>query len=159
MDPLCSRMVRAALCWLVAGALVGGLMLLDGTLPGALVAWLAPSHAHMLFVGWFLQFVIGVAYWLLPRKRTPAQPMGYDERLGMLAMLALNAGLLLRVGAEPIERMGQGSALTQIALGGVALLQVAAIVIFAAQLWPRVGPRVPRTKHEAPGEARQGDTR
>ena len=60
MDPLCSRMVRAALCWLVAGALVGGLMLLDGTLPGALVAWLAPSHAHMLFVGWFLQFVIGV---------------------------------------------------------------------------------------------------
>ena len=106
MDPLCSRMVRAALCWLVAGALVGGLMLLDGTLPGALVAWLAPSHAHMLFVGWFLQFVIGVAYWLLPRKRTPAQPLGYDERLGMLATLALNAGLLLRVAADPPGRCG-----------------------------------------------------
>ena len=147
-------MVRAALCWLVAGAVVGGLMLLDDALPGALVAWLAPSHAHMLFVGWFLQFVIGVAYWLLPRKRTPAQPLGYDERLGMLATLALNAGLLLRVGAEPIARMGQRSALTQVALGSVALLQVTAIVVFAAQLWPRVGPRVPRTKLEAPGETR-----
>ena len=147
-------MVRAALCWLVAGAVVGGLMLLDDALPGALVAWLAPSHAHMLFVGWFLQFVIGVAYWLLPRKRTPAQTLGYDERLGMLATLALNAGLLLRVGAEPIARMGQGSALTQVALGSVALLQVTAIVVFAAQLWPRVGPRVPRTKLEAPGETR-----
>jgi hypothetical protein len=137
-------MVRAALCWLVAGAFVGGLMLLDGTLPGALAAWLAPSHAHMLFVGWFLQFVIGVAYWLLPRKRTAAQPLGYDERLGMLATLALNVGLLLRVVAEAIERMGQGSALTQVTLGLVALLQVSAILIFATQLWPRVGPRSPR---------------
>ena len=152
-------MVRAALCWLVAGGIVGGVMLLDGTLPGALAAWLAPSHAHMLFVGWFLQFVIGVAYWLLPRKRTPAQPLGYDERLGMLATLALNGGLLLRVAAEPIERMGQGGAFTQVTLGLVALLQVTAIVMFATQLWPRVGPRVPRTKQDAPGESRQGDTR
>ena len=137
-------MVRAALCWLVAGGIVGGVMLLDGTLPGALAAWLAPSHAHMLFVGWFLQFVIGVAYWLLPRKRTTAQPLGYNERLGIAATLALNAGLLLRVAAEPIERMGQGTALTQVTLGLVALLQVSAILIFATQLWPRVGPRTPR---------------
>lgn len=144
MDPLCSRMVRAALCWLVGGAIVGGLMLLDGTLPGALAAWLVPSHAHMLFVGWFLQFVIGVAYWLLPRKRTTVQPLGYNERLGMVATLALNAGLLMRVAVEPLERMGQGSAVTQVALGLVALLQVSAILIFATQLWPRVGPRSPR---------------
>lgn len=159
MDLLCSRMVRAALCWLVAGAFVGGLMLLDGTLPGALAAWLTPSHAHMLFVGWFLQFVIGVAYWLLPRKRTSAQPLGYDERLGMLATLALNAGLLLRVAAEPIERMGRGSALTQVTLGLVAVLQVAAIVIYATQLWPRVGPRAPRAKPDAPGDTRSGEPR
>jgi len=78
--------------------------------------------------------------------------------LCMAATLALNAGLLLRVAAEPIERMGQGSVLTQVALGGVALLQVSAILIFATQLWPRVGPRVPRVKHDAPGETRQGDT-
>lgn len=159
MDPLCSRMVRAGLCWLVAGAFVGGLMLLDGTLPGALAAWLAPSHAHMLFVGWFLQFVIGVAYWLLPRKRTPAQPLGYNERMGMIAMLALNAGLLLRIVAEPIERMGQGSVSTQVTLGLVALLQVAAILVFATQLWPRVGPRVPRAKPSLPGETTQGEIR
>lgn len=154
MDPLCSRMVRASLCWLVAGAFAGGLMLLDGTLPGALAAWFAPSHAHMLFVGWFLQFALGVAYWLLPRKRTPELPLGYNERLGMLATVALNAGLLLRVAAEPIERMGLGSAATQVTLGLVALLQVTAILVFATQLWPRVGPRVPRAKLDAPGEAR-----
>ena len=158
MDPLCSRMVRASLCWLAAGGIVGGVMLLDSTLPGSLAAWLAPSHAHMLFVGWFLQFAVGVAYWLLPRKRTPAQPLGYNERLGMIATLALNAGLLLRVGAEPIERMGQGSNLTQVTLGLVALLQVSAILIFATQLWPRVGPRAPRARLDAPGDTRQGDT-
>lgn len=144
MDPLCSRMVRASLCWLAAGAVVGGLMLLDSALPGSLAAWLAPTHAHMLFVGWFLQFALGVAYWLLPRKRTPVQPLGYNERLGSVAMLALNAGLLLRVVAEPIERMGWGSGLTEGALGLVALLQVSAIILFVTQLWPRVGPRPPR---------------
>jgi hypothetical protein len=159
MDPLCSRMVRASLSWLVAGALVGGLMLLDGTLPGALAAWLAPSHAHMLFVGWFLQFALGVAYWLLPRKRTPVQPLGYNERLGMIAMLLLNVGLLLRIVAEPIERMGRGSTSTQVTLGSVALLQVTAILVFATQLWPRVGPRVPRAKPDASRDIRQGDTR
>ncbi|MFT4040796.1 MAG: hypothetical protein QM692_21625 [Thermomicrobiales bacterium] len=144
MDPLCSRMARASLCWLAAGAVVGGLMLLDGALPGAWVVWLTPGHAHMLVVGWFLQFALGVAYWLLPRKRTPTQPLGYDERLGAAAMLALNAGLLLRVVAEPITRMGRGNAATSVALGVVALLQVGAILIFVMQLWPRVGPRLPR---------------
>ena len=57
--------------------------------------------------------------------------------------LSLNAGLLLRVAAEPIERMGQGTALTQVTLALVALLQVSAILIFATQLWPRVAPRSP----------------
>ena len=44
----------------------------------------------MLFVGWFLQFVIEVASWLLPCKRSSSQPAGYDERQGMLAVLAMN---------------------------------------------------------------------
>ena len=64
--------------------------------------------------------------------------------------------------SQPAPRLARwfarGIALA-LALGSVALLQVAAIVIFATQLWPRVGPRVPRTRQDAPGETRQGDTR
>jgi len=85
MDPLSSLMLRAALLWLLAGVVIGGAMLTDRALPGQWVLWMAPSHAHILFVGWFLQFAVGVAYWLLPRKRTPARPLGYGERAAFIA--------------------------------------------------------------------------
>ncbi len=146
MDPLSSVMLRASLLWLVAGVIVGGLMLTDRALPGQWALWLAPSHAHMLFVGWFLQFVVGVAYWLLPRKRTPARPLGYAERIAWGAATALNLGLIARVIAEPVERTGQGTGLTLALLAASALLQVGAALTFATQLWPRVGPRPMRKK-------------
>ena len=53
------------------GFVIGGLMLVDRAIPGDWRAWMSPSHGHMLFVGWFLQFALGIAYWLLPRKRQP----------------------------------------------------------------------------------------
>jgi hypothetical protein len=110
---------------------------------------MAPSHAHMLFVGWFLQFVVGVAYWLLPRRRTTEKPLGYQEHIAFLAVAALNAGLLLRIVAEPVERMGLGNDTTQALLAVSALLQVAAALVFVTQLWPRVGVRPVRKKGEA----------
>ncbi len=142
-------MLRASLLWLATGVIVGGAMLTDRALPGQWVFWMAPSHAHMLFVGWFLQFVIGVAYWLLPRKRTPARPLGYAERIAWMAALALNLGLVFRVIAEPVERTGQGTGPTLALLAASALLQVGATLTFAGQLWPRVGPRPMRKKDEA----------
>jgi hypothetical protein len=56
MDPLSSVMLRAALTWLLVGVVIGAAMLTDRALPGQWRLWMAPSHAHMLFVGWFLQF-------------------------------------------------------------------------------------------------------
>ena len=152
MDPLSARMLRASLVWLLCGVAIGGAMLLDRALPGNWVLWLAPSHAHMLFVGWFLQFALGVAYWLLPRKRTPQRPLGYHERLAFTAVIALNLGLFLRVMAEPIERTGSGSSLTLAMLALSAILQVGAVVIVVSQIWPRVAAR---TGREAGGGSRK----
>jgi hypothetical protein len=53
----------------------------------------------------------------------------------------LNGGLLLRVVAEPAVRVGRDGGWTQAGLAASALLQVAAVALFVAQLWPRVGPR------------------
>src|SRR5689334_13707208 len=103
MDRLSAIMLRAGFVWLLAGAIVGFAMMIDEVLPGAWRAWMAPTHGHMLFVGWFVQFALGIAYWLLPRKRTPDRPLGYDERWGLVAVAMLNAGLLLRVVAEPAQ--------------------------------------------------------
>jgi vacuolar-type H+-ATPase subunit I/STV1 len=148
MDPLSSVMSRAALTWLMAGFVIGAAMLTDRALPGQWRLWMAPSHAHMLFVGWFLQFAVGVAYWLLPRQRSPERPLGYREGTAYLAVGALNLGLVLRIIAEPAERTGHESDLTMAVLIASALLQVAAALMFIVQLWPRVAARPLRGAHE-----------
>lgn len=146
MDRLTTVMVRLSLGWLLAGFSIGGLMLVDRIVPGDWRAWLAPSHGHMLFVGWFFQFVIGIAFWLLPRKRSPERPLGYHERISLLGVAALNVGLLLRVAGEPLERIGQGGLVTITALAASATLQMLAALIFVAQLWPRTSVRQIRTR-------------
>jgi hypothetical protein len=145
MDPLSSVMLRAALTWLLAGFVIGAAMLTDRALPGQWRLWMAPTHAHILFVGWFLQFAVGVAYWLLPRRRSTERPLGYRERAAYLAFVALNLGLVLRIIAEPAELANDA---TLALLGASALLQVAATLVFVIQLWPRVGPRPMRGKGE-----------
>lgn len=153
MDRLSSVMARASFIWLLAGALAGAAMMLDEALPGAWRAWMAPTHAHMLFVGWFVQFAIGVGYWLLPRKRSPALPLGYRERPALLAMALLNAGLLLRVAIEPAQRSGHDGGWTTPLLGTSGALQLIAFAIFVRQLWPRVAPRVAKAADPVPPAA------
>jgi hypothetical protein len=144
MDRLSAAMARASFLWLLAGAVAGATMMIDEALPGAWRAWLGPTHGHALFVGWFVQFAIGVAYWLLPRRRTPARPIGYRERLALTAVALLNAGLLLRVVAEPAQRSRHDGDWITVMLGCSGALQVAAFAVFVAQLWPRVAPRIVR---------------
>lgn len=153
MDRLSIVMVRAALVWLLLGIAVGGLMLVDRAIPGQWRLWLAPSHGHVLFVGWFLQFALGIAYWLLPRKRQPALPLGYPEGPALAATLALNLGLLLRVLGEPFERTGNASDLTLALLVASSVLQVAAVAVYVAQLWPRIYGRNRLGKPAAKGDA------
>jgi hypothetical protein len=138
MDRLSIAMVRCSLVWLLTGVVIGGFMLVDREMPGDWRLWMAPSHGHMLFVGWLVQFALGIAYWLLPRRRNAERPLGYREGLALAAVIALNIGLVMRVAGEPLERTGQASAVTLALLGGSAGLQIAAIGLFISQLWPRV---------------------
>lgn len=137
-------MVRLSLLWLLAGFIIGGAMLLDRELPGQWRLWAQPTHGHMLFVGWFLQFALGIAYWLLPRKRTNERPVGYDLRTAQFAVAALNIGLLCRVVGEPLERAGHQGNTTLALLIVSTVLQIAAAVVFVSQVWPRVAAREPR---------------
>lgn len=138
MDRFTILMVKASLAWLLAGFVIGGLMLVDRVTPGDWRAWLLPTHGHMLFVGWFVQFAMGIAYWLLPRKRRPEVPVGYRETPAFTGWAMLNAGLLLRVIGEPMERTGHDGSLSITLLTVSAILQVGAVVVFIAQLWPRI---------------------
>jgi hypothetical protein len=141
MDRISIYLVRAGLIWLVTGFTIGALMLSDRMLPGDWRLWFAPTHGHILFVGWFLQFAVGVGYWLLPRKRSPEQPDGYRVSTAFLAFAMLNAGLLLRVAVEPLERTGRTGFALDAALVTSSILQLAAIIIIATQIWRRILPR------------------
>lgn len=157
MDRFSSIAIRAALCWLLLGIAAGAAMLNDAVLPGYWTLWLSPTHAHVLLVGWFFQFTLGVAYWLLPRKRSPERPAGYNERLGFFALALINAGLAMRVAAEPLQRAGHGGIWIDAGLAISAVAQVIAFAIVAIQLWPRVAiktarPKLPRAAN-APASA------
>lgn len=138
MDRFTIYAVKTSLVWMLAGFVLGGLMLVDHLVPGNWRAWAQPTHGHMLFVGWFVQFVIGIAFWLLPRKRRPELPIGYNETLAFIALVLLNVGLAFRVIAEPFWRTRHDGAWIDVLLVGASILQVAAIFIFVAQLWPRI---------------------
>lgn len=158
MDRLNAITVRASFIWLLAGVVLGALMLADQAIPGDWRRWVQPTHGHILFVGWFIQFALGIAYWLLPRRRTQDRPLGYDERLAFCAVAALNLGLLLRALAEPVERGGGNGDWTLPTLIASAALQVGAIAVFVLQLWPRVAPRAPKLRPSGSGQAQQEET-
>jgi cbb3-type cytochrome oxidase subunit 1 len=79
--------------YLALGLTLGGLLLWNKGVPlGAPVGGLLPLHIEASLVGWVLQLVMGVAYWIFPRfGMTPAQ-RGREE-LAWLSFWLVNAGL------------------------------------------------------------------
>ncbi|MEO8139633.1 MAG: hypothetical protein ABI742_08310 [Gemmatimonadota bacterium] len=88
---------------------------------------------HLLTVGWLLQLISGVAYWMFPRH--PSAPPRGDERLGWAALVLLNTGLALRLAGEA-WRLGMGGPSWPLVLA--ALFQLVAVTLLVALLWPRI---------------------
>jgi hypothetical protein len=88
---------------------------------------------HLLTVGWLLQLIIGVAYWMFPRH--PTKPPRGDVRYGWWAFGLLNLGLALRVIGEPWRLGWDGPALPLVL---AALCQLAGIGSALLLLWPRI---------------------
>ena len=150
MDRFSTLAIRSSLVWLILGIAAGGAMLNDDRLPGLWRLWMGPTHAHMLFVGWFFQFTLGVAYWLLPRRRSATRPVGYHEPLALVVLVLLNAGMAVRVVAEPARQSGHQGDWIQIAFAVSSISQVIAFGIAAVQIWPRVAARAPRPISTSP---------
>ena len=82
------------------------------------------------------------------RRRSDRWVTGNEPRI--LAFVALNLGLVLRIIAEPAERAGLANDVTLALLVASALFQVAAALVFVIQSRPRVGP----APHAGKGEQR-----
>jgi len=122
-------LVRASLLHLLSGALLGAAYLsfkAEGWF-GILVTHLG-THQEQMLVGWMVQLVIGVAYWILPRpvEQGPKDSSG----LMWLVFVLLNVGVLVAsLGTDP------NLPASLLLVGRVS--ETAAAVLFARHAWTR----------------------
>jgi hypothetical protein len=103
--PFESRLfVKASIVGLALTFLVGGVALVAEAFGRSLPPVVNIERAHLGFVGWLVNLVIGIALWFLPlsRKAFPATQGRYPRRLPEIIFALLNAGLGLRLIAEPL---------------------------------------------------------
>ena len=124
-------LVKTALLYLVLTGVFGVAFLFAPSL----AAYFRVTHIHLGVIGFFLSMVMGVAYWMMPRPGQLKQ-----EGMEALTFYLLNAGLVLRVVAEPWWRYSRDPLPHWLSIGS-GLLLLAAIVSFAVAMQARVKTR------------------
>ncbi len=139
--PVESRLfVKASLLWLCATFALGAILLILKALGQPAHYDFSNIHAHMGFVGWLVNLVMGIALWFLPvnREKFPENRGRYPAATVRVIFTMLNVGLALRVIFEPLADRGGPAQLYSAMLVLSALLQLAAVILFAAIAWVRV---------------------
>jgi hypothetical protein len=119
--------VRASLCHMMGGFVLGGLLLAGKgvALPPGLWA-LRGVHIEMLLVGWMVQLVLGIAIWIFPRFVMHQRPRR-SAVTAWLAFALLNLGVVLVSAGAATAAAGR-------------VTELAAAASFAIHLWGRVSP-------------------
>ena len=131
MPRLSYLFIRASLIYLVLGFTLGGLILVNKSIPFAPFIWaLLPAHIEFLILGWLTQLALGVAFWILPRLASNT-PRG-NERWSWAAFTLVNLGIALNV-ASPYVGLTWLGLLARI-------LQAAGVAAFAIGNWQRIYP-------------------
>ena len=131
MPKLSVWLVRASLIHMGVGFLFGALILHHKAVPIAIWSWrLLNPHIELMIFGWTIQFVMGIAFWILPR-------FSGDQRygkvyLGWWSFRLLNLGILLTAVATWL-------ASDWVSLVG-RLSTLGAVFLFVLLIWPRVKP-------------------
>lgn len=134
MPPLSRWFIKSGFVALALGLVLELLQLRPTSLfPSLPAAALHLGAIHLLTVGWLLQLISGVAFWMFPRHRS--QPPRGDDRLGWGALVLINVGLLLRLLGES-WRLGFGGPAWPLVVS--ALLQLGGLALVLLLLWPRI---------------------
>ncbi|GAB4278160.1 MAG: cbb3-type cytochrome c oxidase subunit I [Candidatus Promineifilaceae bacterium] len=132
MPRLSKWMIRMAYVYLMLGFTVGGLLLSHKGVPFLpdLWRWL-PVHIDLLFVGWVVQLVMGVAFWVLPRFwQPPRRPRAY---FAVVAFFCLNVGVCLAILGVVLS--------SQLLLVAGRVGEFVAVVFFGLHAWRRIVSR------------------
>lgn len=132
MPRLTVLFIRLGLVYLAIGFTLGALLLANKGVPLHPAMWvILPAHIEFLLIGWTVQLMLGMAFWILPRfSRGPRRG---NEKLAWLALGLINLGVLL-TGVGPLLSSSPWLSL----LGRIA--QAGAAFSFALHAWPRVKP-------------------
>ena len=135
MTPLVRLYVKTSFAFLLLGLILGGYITVEVNLLGRAVAWpFITAHVHLVLVGFMLMLVFGVATWMFPR---PARDDGrYRPGLAWLVYWLLTASTVVRVLGEFAATAAGARGSSLAALGGLG--QLAAAVVFVANMWTRV---------------------
>lgn len=131
MPKLSVWFVRSSLIHMGIGFLFGAMILHHKGIPIYGWTWklLAP-HIELMIFGWTMQFVMGIAFWILPRF-TGANRYG-RVTLGWWSFILLNLGII----SGSVGGWFRHDVLLLVA----RLLTVGAIGLFVFVIWPRVKP-------------------
>lgn len=117
-------MLRLALIYFLIGFTMGAVLLAGKAGPILPGMWaLLPPHIELLLIGWALQMILAVAYWIFPRYALP--PARGNPTPAWIAAGALNAGIVLVVLA-PLTPFPAG---LMLAGRGIEMLSVSAFGI------------------------------
>lgn len=121
--------IRASLLYLLAGFLIGALILAQKGIPFYPPVWnLFPIHMEFLLIGWFVELAMGVAFWILPRFSS-GPPRG-NTSIVWVSLALMNLGLIMVV----------LQSLFPLAVLLGRIFEILAGITFSIGLWRRVKP-------------------
>lgn len=130
MPKLSVFFIRTSLIYFLVGITLGAVMLAEKGLPVSSGIWsLRSAHIELTLLGWIVQLVMGVAYWILPRLPV-GKPRG-NPLTAWLAFALLNVGIIF--GVFTIWGMNNPSL-----EAFFRFLQLSGIACFTYVVWPRI---------------------
>ena len=133
MPQLSQWAIRTSFIYLLLGFTIGALLLTHKGVPlhPALWSWL-PVHIELLFMGWIVQFTMGVGFWILPRFWV--KPRRPRVILAKIAFILLNLGIWLVIASTAFPAGGW------LLLAGRSI-EAGAVFFFALHAWARIVSR------------------
>jgi hypothetical protein len=120
--------IRLGLLYLAIGFSIGALMLANKGLAVAPWLWrLRPAHVEFLLIGWIVQLVMGIIFWITPRFHSSRG----NARPAWVALVLINIGVLLISLSAVLGLDGWH-------LVAGRLAELCAVVAFARHAWPRI---------------------
>ena len=149
MHAIVRRFIKTGIVFLLIGLVLGAYLLVRRELTGSLPhPYLVSAHTHVVFVGFVMFMILGVALWLFPRPHR--DDVRYRPALIEASYWLLLLGTSGRFGAE-VARVWLGTSFLRwlVIVGGLS--QAAGLGVYVWTMWSRIRP-VGSHLREARGE-------